>query len=75
MKGLILIGLAAFVALMFSGCVIVDGYYHYGHRPYGGVIITDVPPPPPVVLVRPAPYGPPHHYYYAPPPGRRDFRR
>lgn len=85
MKYLMLIGLVTLVAFMFSGCVVVDEY-HYGHRPHGGVIVTNVPfppPPPPFIIVGPVPHGPPSHRYYeprpaprpGPGPGRRDFRR
>jgi hypothetical protein len=84
MRSLILICLVTLVALIFSGCVIVDEY-HYGHRHHSGVIVTNVPfpPPPPLpfIIVGPEPHGPPPHRYYAPRPGpvpgpgRRDPRR
>ena len=77
MKLLISIILASIFALSLSGCVIVEGRYHYRHRHHGGVIITNVPPPPPAVIIRPAPERPgPPRYRVAPRPGgRRDLRR
>ena len=89
MKRLISITLVMLIALMFSGCVIVDAHYQYRYR-HHGIVVRDYPPPPPphsgyyiqppppVVIVKPAPspYGPPHHYDRGPASGgRRELRR
>ena len=64
MKRLFQIVLVMLIALMFSGCVIVDAHYHPGHRRYTGVVVTNYPPPPPpkhvyVVKTLPLPPQPP----------------
>jgi hypothetical protein len=77
MKLLISIILTIIFALTLSGCVIVEGRWHfpYRHRHHRGVTVTHVPPPP-VVIVEPAPPpGPPRHRSVPRPGGRRDLRR
>ena len=78
MKLLISIILSVIFALTLSGCVIVEGRWHfpYRHRHRSGVIVTHVPPPP-VVIVEPAPPPPrpPQHRTAPRPGGRRDLRR
>ncbi len=63
MKRLISIMLLITIALMFSGCVIVDAHYHRGYgRHYSGVVVTNYPPPPPprpVYVIRSSPPPPP----------------
>ena len=62
MKRLITIVLVMLMALMFSGCVIVDAHYHCGYgRHYSGVVVANYPPPPPprpVYVYRPSPPPP-----------------
>ncbi|MBN2589859.1 MAG: hypothetical protein JXA96_08345 [Sedimentisphaerales bacterium] len=62
MKRLISIVLVMLIALMFSGCVIVDAHYHNRHRRYNGVVVTNFPPPPPpkpVYVISSSPPRPP----------------
>ena len=73
MKRLFQIVLVMLIALMFSGCVIVDAHYHPGHRRYTGVVVTNYPPPPPpkhVYVVKTLPPPPPPVVVVRPAPSR-----
>ena len=73
MKRLISIVMVTLIALMFSGCVIVDAHYQYRHGYHGGVIFTNVPPPPPrypVFVFKSAPPPPPSVVIVGPSPSR-----
>ncbi|MBN1973459.1 MAG: hypothetical protein JW787_07450 [Sedimentisphaerales bacterium] len=67
MKRLFSIILVMLIAIMFSGCVIVDAHYHRGHGYRSGVVVTNYPPPPPVYpvyVVRPPISVPPPYIIY-----------